>query len=274
MRCPAQIFSSSIALLVYFVLSFPECSSCNRLPEQDMSTSEIIEYYGYPAEIHEVTTPDGYILQMHRIPFGIKENRTLNSSFSFDSRYQSKQRPVFFLQHGLLATSADWVLNLPSQSLGFLLADAGFDVWMGNFTWDEMAEYDLPAMVSTALEITKQKSLYYIGHSQGTEIMFARLASDPKFSKKINKFFALAPVSTIGHIRGLLSWIGKYLGNYIWLVKKLFGTRDFLPQTWLSRMFADIVCGEKWIDPLCDNVLFQIGGPRSRSSIRLVYWYI
>ena len=33
----------------------------------------MINYWGYPAEAHTVTTEDGYILTMHRIPHGKNE---------------------------------------------------------------------------------------------------------------------------------------------------------------------------------------------------------
>jgi lysosomal acid lipase/cholesteryl ester hydrolase len=42
-----------------------------------------------------------------------------------------KKRAVF-LQHGLLGTSADFVMGSPKKSLGYILADLGFDVWLGN----------------------------------------------------------------------------------------------------------------------------------------------
>ena len=41
-----------------------------------------------------------------------------------------RRRPAVLLQHGLLQCSAVWVDNGPLQALAFILADAGFDVWL------------------------------------------------------------------------------------------------------------------------------------------------
>ena len=68
---------------------------------------------GYPVENYWVQTTDGFLLSIVRIPHGKNENSRGNG------------KPVVFLQHGLLDTSATWVLNNPQESLGFILADAG-----------------------------------------------------------------------------------------------------------------------------------------------------
>ena len=39
---------------------------------------------------------------------------------------------MIFLQHGLLCSSTNWLTNLRNESFAYLLADKGFDVWMGN----------------------------------------------------------------------------------------------------------------------------------------------
>jgi lysosomal acid lipase/cholesteryl ester hydrolase len=64
----------------------------------------MIVRHGYPAETHTVTTEDGYILTMHRIPYSPKSPAAPNT-------------PVVFLQHGLLGSSSDWVILGPNKSL-------------------------------------------------------------------------------------------------------------------------------------------------------------
>ena len=83
--------------------------------------SELIKSKGYPCEEHFVLTGDNFILNIQRIPHGRNKNYTKN-----------RPRPVVFLQHGLLADSSCWVINFPETSLAYILADNGFDVWLGN----------------------------------------------------------------------------------------------------------------------------------------------
>ena len=65
---------------------------------------EMIRGNGYTCEEHRYTTSDGYINMLHRIPHGRK---TGNSS-----------RGAVFLQHGLMGTSADFIMGSPEKSLG------------------------------------------------------------------------------------------------------------------------------------------------------------
>lgn len=69
------------------------------------SQPQLIELQGYTAETYHVTTEDGYILELHRIPHGINDTA-------------SEGRPVAFLQHCLLCSSSDWLMNTPDKALG------------------------------------------------------------------------------------------------------------------------------------------------------------
>ena len=80
---------------------------------------EIIEFYNYRGEIHNIETEDGYVLEMHRI------NGKLNA-------LPDDNKKIAFLQHGILSSSMDWLIAGPQNGLAFVLSDAGFDVWLGN----------------------------------------------------------------------------------------------------------------------------------------------
>jgi len=48
-----------------------------------------------------------------------------------------------------------------------------------------MAAHDLPAMVDYILNVTGNKQVVYVGHSQGTLIGFAKFSADLEFARKV-----------------------------------------------------------------------------------------
>jgi len=53
-------------------------------------------------------------------------------------------------------------------------------------SWDEMANYDLPALLNYVLNVTSHEKLFYVGHSQGALIAFARLSHDHVLASKVH----------------------------------------------------------------------------------------
>lgn len=84
---------------------------------------DFLKSNGYPVESHIVRTKDDYLLTLHHIPYGKKEDPVYSAQHT---------KPVVLLQHGFLWSSMAWVVMGPERSLSYLLADSGYDVWVGN----------------------------------------------------------------------------------------------------------------------------------------------
>ncbi|KAJ8922568.1 hypothetical protein NQ315_007598 [Exocentrus adspersus] len=237
---------------------------------------QFLEKYGYPIESHEVTTEDGYILTMHRIPHGRNETGILATS---------TKKPAVFLMHGLLCSSMDWVNAGPTRSLALNLADAGYDVWLGNnrgntwsrkhvvldpdvdkefwdYSFDTCGYYDLPAEIDYVLNATGLEKLNYVGHSQGTSEFFALASLRPEYNEKITLMVALAPIA---YMQNLTQPLVLFLANYTTLfdiVMEQLGIHEIFPSSPLLVEVLDILCreGSEYQD-LCIDLIFFLTGP-------------
>lgn len=127
-------------------------------------------------EEHAITTKDGYNLKLFRIPGN-------------SAQPQAPNKPVVLFMHGLEDSADCWVINHPEVAPAFVASREGYDVWLGNnrgnkyshtsaapmsnkdffnFSFIEMGDHDLPAMIDYVLAVTGQSKLAYVGHSQGT----------------------------------------------------------------------------------------------------------
>jgi len=223
------------------------------------SVCEIIQSWHYPCEEHTAETEDGWELSVQHIPG--------NASLG-----------VVFFQHGLVDSAAGICLNPPNEGLPYILHDKGFDVWLGNnrgngismtnkyytpdqtefwdFSWDEMAKYDMPAQIDYVLGQTGVQNLTYIGHSEGTIQAFAGLVSQPDLHEKLNLYVALAPVAYVGNQRAKLLEVLALLD-----VDKIFallGEKEFALPIAIEKLLPDIC----HIDPkLCEFELNLVMGP-------------
>ncbi|XP_065173448.1 LOW QUALITY PROTEIN: lipase 3-like [Atheta coriaria] len=159
----------------------------------------ILEKHNYAQQVHEVLTEDGYLLTINRIL----------------SKNTSDPNPkVVFLNHGFLQSAYYWLIRGPPDALGFVLADAGYDVWLinnrgngdsmtavhppatddfWNFGHDEIGLYDTPAAIDYILDETNQTDLTFVCHSQGCTMYYIMCLEKPEYEVKINKLIGLAP---------------------------------------------------------------------------------
>ncbi|KAL3266158.1 hypothetical protein HHI36_010343 [Cryptolaemus montrouzieri] len=224
---------------------------------------------GYPVEAYWVTTNDGYILYLVRIPFGRDGNN-------------DQKRPPVLIMHGLLSSSQDWVAYGRNRSLPLFCVDNGYDVWLGNYRgapgsvnhtlldpqkdaekfWDisfnELGVYDLPALIDFILEKTGEEKLFYIGHSQGGTTFFVMASELPAYNGKIRLASLLASVTEISNpTNGWLIAVAKFW-RPLWEIIRFLRIYE-IPISNLNRFFGKLLCfRSESVPELCRKFLFLL----------------
>ncbi|KAJ8667194.1 hypothetical protein QAD02_008856 [Eretmocerus hayati] len=234
----------------------------------------LVGRYGYYAEKHLVQSDDGYQLQIHRIP---------------GSPGQPKRpgKKVIFLQHGMFASSATFVYGGPDRNFAYMLVDAGYDVWFGNargntygrshielspdndekfwdFSFHEIAVFDVAAEVDYVLNSTKKSSLIYIGHSMGTAISLILLSVKPDYNSKIHLVINLAPVGNWKNFGSPMAFIrssGIFLKALLWR----YGIKELFPRSQATADFLNRTCRRS--QRLREMCLYTLGFDQNISDI-------
>ncbi|XP_061401978.1 lipase 3-like [Musca vetustissima] len=261
----ATTFLFAIYIIDAVAIALADSVTC--VLREIIRTDERIRLNGYPSESHYVTTPDGYVLNLFRIPY------------SNNLKNENLYRPAILLQHGLLSNSDCWLSGGPDHALAYLLADAGFDVWLGNargntysrnsttislnspkfwhFDWHEIGTIDIPTMIDYILKITGQRKIHYAGHSQGTTVYFVMLSERKEYNKKIKSAHMLAPCAFFEHGTSMAFKVGTPGGIY----NQVLADMELMPQNRLVNRFGDTACG---IDGpskiLCKNIWLLFAG--------------
>ncbi|KAL0848934.1 hypothetical protein ABMA28_013329 [Loxostege sticticalis] len=270
----------SVALQIKFVLILSLLAIINAdlrstdsslLEDATLDTFSIVRKYGYPCEIHRAYTEDKYILEMHRIPH------------CKDCADVAEPRPVVFLMHGLLSSSAEWVIMGPGKGLAYILSEAGYDVWMGNvrgntysrshmtlnpssssfwkYSWHEIGYYDLPAMIDYVIKETRVPKIHYVGFSQGTTTFWVMASTRPEYNDKILSMQAMAPVAYVGNAKSPLVKAIAPFTNSLERLFKILGTNEILPNGKVNELAGQSICLEEAMTQiLCTNLLFLICG--------------
>ncbi|XP_015112842.1 lipase 3 isoform X1 [Diachasma alloeum] len=231
-----------------------------------LNFTELVERHGYTAESHVVTTDDGYNIRIDRIS-------------GSPSSPEAPGKPIVYLLHGIGVASEAWVLWDPNNSLAFLLADAGYDVWLANMRgttngrshrtlnpdednefWDfdltTIATRDLPAQIDFILDRTGESKLTIIGHSMGTTLSYIFLSEKPEYNKSVNLVVSLAPIAywhpkTLGLIRILMN---ASFHTVKLLVNGPHMNAEVIPHGPHVLKFADDYCDPK-ISDLCIKLM-------------------
>ncbi|KAL8478778.1 hypothetical protein ACS0TY_030597 [Phlomoides rotata] len=185
--------------------------------------STAVSIHGYKCQEFQVTTDDGYILSVQRIPTG----------------RDGGGRPPVLLQHGVLVDGMTWLLNSPEQSLAMILADNGFDVWISNTRGTRFSRGHLNLDPS----------------DPGTLIALASF-SEGKQIEKVRSAVLLSPIAYLSHMNTALGVVASKA--FVGEITTIFGLAEFNPNGEPVANFLKALCAGSGID--CYDLLTAVTG--------------
>lgn len=230
---------------------------------------------GYNCQEFKVVTGDGFLLGMQRVS---------------SKRFHPTKGPAL-LYHGLMQGGDIWVLNGAEQALGFVMADDGYDVWLGstrssrfsyghvtwkrtdpefwNWDWDDLVSQDLPSMLRFVHAQTNQL-IHYVGYSQGTMTAFAAF-SQRDVASLVKKAAMLSPIAYLNHVSSPVASVVSWL--FMDKVLLVAGVHQFNISDAGGKQVIDAACNKLKRADCFNDLLSLVTGPNCCLNRSLISYY-
>jgi len=179
-------------------------------------------------EIHWAETADGWRIAIH---------------YHRPAEALKGAHPVV-LAHGILNNARGFELDR-EHGLAYFLKERGFHVFVINFrgagesrrctegdddfTFDDMVENDIPAVLAKVRELTDATKVNWVGHSMGAMTMYGFLGRKLPGAKDVALLISLGGIGRLDHLRGT-AW-----GSLVEKFPRLMGRLDV---KFIAMLFA------------------------------------
>ena len=288
-----KLYVNSSLLQAYF--SYQLNCQFHEADDDKKSSKHLASFNRLKLIEYSIYTDDGYELGLQRVV-------RIDEDDNYASVYQSE--PVL-LFHGFLQSSDSFLCG--TSSLVSYLISAGYDVWLANnrgnkyssrhrkyslnhekfwdFSIDDLARFDFPALVNGVLIKSGKSKLSLIGFSQGSAQASAGLTIYPQLCAQVTVFIALSPAvrapAVVPPLLASLAYLDERELFYLLGRKAVLESANLSRRVLSQRAFAWIVSIAMrflfgWT---CNNIsrerrikLFQYVYSTS-SSKNLIHWF-